>query len=71
MLKACSLQNAAAVSMGVVALMVIVDLVMRVLVLQADEMHDPSWTGRLQGQPEHLKAIICFQVCLLSRKQSC
>lgn len=71
MLKACSLQNAMSMSMVVVALMVIGDLVMRVLVLQAGELHDPTWTGRPQDQPEHVKAIVCFQVCLHSQKQSC
>ena len=71
MLKACNLQNATAMSMDVVALMVIGDLVMRMLVLQADELHDPTWTGRFQEQPEHVKAIVCFQVCLLSQKQPC
>ena len=68
MLKAYSLQNAAALSMGVVALMIIVDLVMCMLVMQAGELHDPTWTGRPQEQPEHLKAIICFQVCLHAQK---
>ena len=68
MLKAYSLQSAAAVSMGVVALMVIVDLVMCILVFQAGELHDHTWTGRPQEQPEQLKAIICFQVCLHAQK---
>ena len=71
MLKACNLQNATAMSMHVVALMVIGDLVVRMLVLQADELHDPTCSGRSQEQPEHVKAIVCFQVCLLSQKQSC
>ena len=41
---------------------------MCMLVLQAGELHDPTWTGRPQEQPEHLKAIICFQVCLHAQK---
>ena len=69
MLKGCSLQNATAMSTVVVALMVVADLVKRVL--QADELHDPTWIGHPQEQPEHMKTIIRFQVCLHSQKQSC
>ncbi|DBA70470.1 TPA: hypothetical protein ACH3X2_011875 [Trebouxia sp. C0005] len=39
--------------------MVVADLVKRVL--QADELHDPTWIGHPQEQPEHMKTIIRFQ----------
>ncbi len=44
---------------------------MPVFVLQAAELHDPTWAGLQKEQPEHVQAVIIFQVCLYSQKQPC
>ncbi len=42
---------------------------MPVFVLQAGELHDPTWAGRQKEQPEDVQAVTIFQV--YSQKQPC
>ncbi len=44
---------------------------MLVYVVQAGELHDPTWTGRQKKQLQHVQALISFQVHLHSQKQYC